>query len=229
MPPPQPVGEAARHALNLLEARRTAFTDLRTLCDIVIRRSGTQHTVRGVLLVKGPGSVRLEALSPFGQPYYLVVVHGGEIKAYDAGTNEGLVGPANTETIGRLIGLPLDAEDLVAVLIGGAAPPPDLRVAEIVRTDGAAPSLDLIGATQRQRVWMDFETGAVSRVEIGGGRVPVTITYHRDGETPTGFDFNARDWVTGSVTYRDVVMGAGIDPDRFVLTLPKGAKILPLD
>jgi outer membrane lipoprotein-sorting protein len=54
----------------------------------------------------------------------------------------------------------------------------------------------------------------------------VVLTYHRDGNTPRGFDFSAgRDYVTGSVIYRNVVLGAGIDPERFTLTLPKGAKI----
>ncbi len=56
--------------------------------------------------------------------------------------------------------------------------------------------------------------------------MPLTITYRRDGDTPLGFDFNAgQEYVTGSVTYRNAVLGAGIDAERFTLTLPKGAKI----
>ncbi|MBI2161120.1 MAG: DUF4292 domain-containing protein [Candidatus Rokubacteria bacterium] len=225
-PARQPVDDAALRALELLDQRWQAFTDLRTLAEVVLQKGDERQRLTGVLLVKGPDSMRFEALSPFGQPYFLVVVHAGRLIAYDAAKNEALVGPASAETIARVLGLPLDADDLVAVLAGRAAPPKDLRVAELLPPDAAGPSLNLVGAVQRQRVWMDLETGEVRQVEIAGGRVPVMIIYRRDGETPTGFDLDARQaYVTGSVTYRNVVVGAGIDPDRFTLAIPKGAKI----
>ena len=212
--------------LDLLGERWREFSDLRDLADVSVQKGGERQRLTGVLLVKGPDSMRLEALSPFGQPYFLVVVHEGRLTAYDAAKNEALVGPATAETIARVLGLPLEPADLVAVLAGRAVPPRALRVAELLAPDGAGPSLNLIGGAQRQRVWLDLQTGEVRRIEIGGGSVPVTITYRRDGDTPLGFDFNAgRDYVTGSVTYRNPVVGAGIDPDRFTLTLPKGAKI----
>ncbi len=226
VPSRQPVDGEARRALELLDARRREFTDLRTLADIVLQKGSERQRLTGVLLVKSPASMRLEALSPFGQPYFLVVVHEGRLTAYDAAKNEALVGPATAETIARVLGLPLDADDLVAVLAGRAVPPKDLRVAELLPPDAAGPSLNLIGGVQRQRVWLDLATGEVRQVEIGGGRVPVTVTYHRDGPTLLGFDFAAgQDYVTGSVTYRNAVQGAGIDPERFELALPKGAKI----
>src|SRR5206468_6714148 len=98
--------------------------------------------------------VRFEALSPLGQPLLLVTVHEGRLTAYDAAKNEAPVGPANAATITRVLGLPLDADALVAVLAGRAAPPKDLRVAELVPADGLGPSLTLLRAHPRQRVWM---------------------------------------------------------------------------
>lgn len=226
LPARQPIDGPALRALGLLDERWQAFTDLRALADVVVRRGDERQHLTGVLLVKGPGSVRFEALSPFGQPYFLVVVHAGGLTAYDAAKHEALVGPATAETIARVLGLPLDADNLVAVLVGRAVPPKELRVAELLPPDVRGPSLNLVGAVQRQRVWMDFETGEVRQVEIAGGRVPVTITYRRRGDTPGGFDFDAgQAYVTGSVTYRNVVVGAGIEADRFTLVLPKGAKI----
>jgi outer membrane lipoprotein-sorting protein len=220
------VDGAALKALGLLDERWQAFTDLRTLAEVMLQKGGERQHLTGVLLVKGPDSVRFEALSPFGQPYFLVVVHAGRLTAYDAAKNEALVGPANAETIARVLGLPLDPDDLVAVLAGRAAPPKDLRVAELLPPDARGPSLNLVGAVQRQRVWMDLETGEVRQVEIVGGRVPVTIIYRRDGEIPAGFDLDAgQAYVTGSVVYRNVVVGAGIELDRFTLAIPKGAKI----
>jgi outer membrane lipoprotein-sorting protein len=223
-PPRQPVEAEARRALELLGERLREFSDLRALADVAVQKGGERQRLTFALLVQGPDSLRLEALSPFGQPYYLVVVHAGQLTAYDAAKNEALVGPATAETIARVLGLPLEAGDLVAVLAGHVLQPRDLRVADLLPPDGTGPSLNLIGGVQRQRVWMDLQTGDVRRLEIGDGRVAVTITFRRVGGVPAGFDFSAAGEYV-SVTYRNVVLGAGIDPERFTLALPKGAKI----
>ena len=227
MPPRQPVDQEARHALELLNERWREFADFRALADVVVVKGGERFLgFTGVLLVKAPDSIRLEALSPLGsQPVALVVIHEGQLTAYAVAKNEARVGPATAETIANELGLPLEPDDLVAVLAGRAAPTRDLRVAELLPADGAGPSLNLIGV-RRERVWLNLQTGEVRRVEIGGGRASVTITYHRDGQAVRGFDFSAGgNYVTGSVTYRNVVVGSGIDADRFTLTLPKGVKI----
>ena len=225
VPPHRPVADDARRALALLDARWQEFTDFRTLADIVLTRDRETLRFTGVLLVKGPDSVRFEALSPLGQPLRLVTVHEGRLTAYDVTKNEALVGPATPDTIVRVLWLPLDADALVAVLAGRAVPPKDLRVAELTPADGLGPSLHLVGADRRQRVWMDLETGEVRQLEIDGGRFPVTITFRHDGAIPSGFDLRSEPAdVTGSVTYRNPVVGGGIESERFTLALPKGAK-----
>jgi len=74
---------------------------------------------------------------------------------------------------------------------------------------------------------MDFETGVVRRVTIAGGRTAATVTFQRGADGAlTGFDLTAgNDYVTGTVRYRSLALNAGIDPERFALTLPKDAKI----
>ena len=221
----QPIPDDARRALELLDARWHEFTDLRALADIVLTRGRERHRLTGVLLVKGPDSVRFEALSPLGQPLLLVTVHEGWLTAYDVAENEALTGPATAGTIVRVLGLPLDADALVAVLAGRPVPPRDLRAVELDAPDGVGGSLTLVGAEGRQRLWLDLKTGEVRRLEIDGGRFPVTITFRSDGEAPAGFDLRSdAASVTGSVSYRNPVVGSGIDPERFTLALPKGAK-----
>lgn len=226
-PPRQPVSEEARRAIALLAERWHAFSDLRTLASVELQRGGERQAFSGVLLVKAPGSVRFEALSPFGQPLLLIVLHEGRITAYDAATNRALVGPATADTAARLLGMPFDPDDLVGVLAGRAVPPRDLRVATLLPADELGPSLELIGTVHRQRIWMDFATGVVHQLEITGGRYEVRVRYTRDADgRPQGFELNAaRDRLTGAVRYHDPVFDAGIEPDRFGLTLPESAKI----
>ena len=225
-PPGEPIGDDARRALTLLAERYGEFTDLRALADVALKRGRERQRLRGVLLVRAPGSVRFEALSPFGPPLLVVTMHEGQLRAYDALKNEAHVGPANAGTVAKVLGLPLDPDDLASVLAGRVVPPRDLRSAELLPPDDAGPSLNLVSADGRQRVWLDLETGAVRQREIFGSRFTALVKYRRDGAgVITGFDLEAAlSYISGSITYRNLVEGAGIDDERFALTIPKGAK-----
>ena len=229
-PPRQAVSDDARRAIDLLVTRWHAVTDLRALADIDVERGGQRQRLSGVLLAKAPGSVRFEALSPFGQPFLIAVVHEGHLTAFSAATNEAVVGAATAETTARLLGLPFEPHDLVAVVSGYAVPPSDLRLAEILPPDAFGPSLSLVGAVHEQRVWMDFRTGLVRQLQIVGGRAAATVTYRRDEEDRlTGFDVTAAErYVSGTVRYRNLATGVGLGSDRFALTLPKDAKTQPI-
>ncbi len=229
-PPRQAVSEEARRAIDLLVTRWHAVTDLRALADIAVERGGRRQQLTGVVLAKAPGSVRFEALSPFGQPIVVAVVHQGRLTAFSALTNEAVVGEATAETTAHLLSLPLEPQDLVAVVSGHAVPPADLRLAEIVPPDALGPSLSLVGAVSEQRIWMDFQTGVVRQLQIIGGRAAATVTYLRDGEGRlTGFDLTAAErYVTGTVRYRNVETAVGLSDERFALALPKDAKTQPI-
>src|SRR6266851_927690 len=224
VPPQEPVGQDARRALALLADRSSEFTDLRALADIALKRGRERQRLRGVLLVKAPSSIRFEALSPFGPPLLLVAIHEGRVTAYNAVKNEAHVGPANAETVAKVLGLPLNPEDLVAALAGRVALPPDLRSAELLPPDDAGPSLSLVSFGGRQRVWLDLETGAVRQLEIFGSPFNALIKYRRDGAgVLTGFDLEAaQSYVTGSITYQNLVEGGGIDEERCTVAVREG-------
>ena len=226
-PPRETVSEEARRAVALLETRGRELADLRALADVLIERGGRKQHVTGALLLKAPASIRFEALSPFGQPLLIGTIHDGQLVVYDAASNSATVGPATPDTAGRLFSLAVAPDELAGLLAGRAVPPKDLRVATILPADEHGPSLEMIGALHRQRVWMDFATGVVRRVQITGGRIEALLIYPRaDDGTLTGFTLAAaQDNVTGVVRYRDLVINAGIEPERFHLTIPAGASI----
>src|SRR5207249_561471 len=64
-------------------------------------------------------------------------------------------------------------------------------------------------------------------VTITGGRTEATVTFQRGGDGAlTGFDLTAGNgYATGAVRYRSLSLNAGVDAERFALTLPKDAKI----
>jgi outer membrane lipoprotein-sorting protein len=231
VPAREPISDDAQRALALLAERYGEFTSMRALADVSLNRGGERQRVQGVLLLRAPSSVRLEALSPFGPPLMVVTVREGQITAYNALKNEALVGPADAETISKVLRLPLDPDDLVSVLAGRFAGRRDLRTAEVLAPDAAGPSLEVVdGAGGRQRVWLDLGTGVIQQRQIFGSRFNAMIKYRRDGTGALeGFDLDAAmSYVTGSVTYRNVVEGEEIDDERFTLTIPKGAKTQPI-
>jgi len=228
LPPPRetPTDEAQR-GVALLAARWQEFTDLRALAEVRMARGNDRQQFTGALLLKAPASLRFEALSPFGQPLLLATIHEGQITIYNVAEHTAVVGPATAQTAARLFHLAVEPDELVGVLAGRPVPPKDLRVATVLPPDAQGRSLEMIGALHRQRVWMDFSTGVVRQIQITGGRVEALVTYqHAADGALTGFDLSAgQDNVTGSVRYRDVVVGAGVDPERFRLAIPQGAAI----
>lgn len=227
-PPPlrTPISEDARRAIDLLVGRWHEFSDMRALAELTMKKGSEQQHLTGVLLAKRPTSLRFEAISPFGQPFLLVTVNAGELIAYNAATNEVTTGPATVETAASMLSLPFEPDDLVAVLSGRVVPPKDLRVAEIFAPDADGPSVNLIGRYHEQRVWMDFSTGVVHRVNIVGGRAEAIIRFLRDEAGGlTGLDVSAgQGYVTAKLRYRSLQLNEGVDPERFVLTPPKDAK-----
>jgi outer membrane lipoprotein-sorting protein len=225
-PPRTPVSEDARRAIDLLVEHWHALSDLRALADITVKKGSREQQFTGVLLSKTPASLRFEAISPFGQPLLLVTVKDGELVAYNAATNEVTTGPATVETAAAMLSLPFEPDDLVAVLSGRVVPPKDLRIAEIFAPDADGPSINLIGKYHEQRVWMDFSTGVVNRVNIVGGRTEAEVRFLRaeDGAL-TGLDVSAgQGYVSARIRYRSLALNGGVDPERFVLTPPKDAK-----
>jgi hypothetical protein len=213
--------------VELLTRRASEFTDLRTLADVSAQRGTERYRVRAIVLAKTPASVRFEALSPLGTPLLVAAIHEGRITAYDATNDEATVGPATADAAARLLGLPFEPEDLVGILSGRPVPPKDIREVQLMPVDADGPSVNLVGAINTQRVWMDLDTGVVRQLEISGGRGDARIVFRRDrGAEPAGFDVTAAlGLIKSSVRYESPVLGAGLESERFIFTPPNSAKI----
>jgi hypothetical protein len=70
----------------------------------------------------------------------------------------------------------------------------------------------------------------IQQRQIFGSRFNALIKYRRDGAGALmGFDLDAAmSYITGSVSYQNLVENQGIDDERFTLTIPKGAKTQPI-
>ncbi len=217
-----------RRLVALLVLRRDEIADLRTRAEVTLRHGASTRRFAGALLIRTPDAVRFEALSPFGPPFLLLTMADGTLTTYSVADHRALVGPATRATTGRWLGVPLDPEDLVGLLLGRVIPPRDLREAEILPADLHGRSVRLVGAAQTRRVWMDFETGAITRAEIGGGRRTLTVAYDRadvDGVPRALHVATDGGDLEGDVRYREPAVSVGIDPTLFHFEIPEGANV----
>jgi outer membrane lipoprotein-sorting protein len=225
--PPEParIPDETRRLVALLTLRHHHIADVKSLVEVTLRQGAAAQRFSGVLLARAPDRLRFEALSPFGQPFLLVTVADGTLTRYHVGDNRTLIAPADARTTGRWLGVPLGPDDLLGLLIGRPLPPRDLREAELLPADARGRSLRLAGHDQTQRVWLDVETGVVSRIEIQGGRRMLAVTYEQRGGAgiPTAIRATAETDLEALIRYRDPVLSAGVDPALFQLTVPASA------
>lgn len=75
--------------------------------------------VRQLVVVREPGDLRLETMSPFDATLALVVTNEDDLTYYDLGNDLVYVGRPNAENLAKLIPLWLEPADIVDVVLGG--------------------------------------------------------------------------------------------------------------
>src|SRR3954453_23282398 len=101
------------------------------------------------LSVKRQTSLRIEALTPMGDPAAVLVADQGRFALLDLRNNVFFRGPATPENLSRLIPAPLRDEELVALISGDIPELPDARP-ESARRSGDGYQLTLSSLRLRQ-------------------------------------------------------------------------------
>lgn len=227
-PPPEPLAPEVQHLLDALHRRWQQFQDLRTQVEITLQQGDQAQHLAGVLLLRSPDSIRVEVLSPWGQPVVLLVAATGTFTLYHVTESRAVVGPTSARAAERWLGLALEPSELVGILAGHVLPVREPRSGAIRPVDEFGPSLELAGPRGLQRIWLDRETLVVRQVEWTGGSTRVRILYDGGGpvDPPAALTFMALDQsLTVSLRYREPQVGVGLPRELFQLTLPEHVKI----
>ena len=73
---------------------------------------------RAALVLRRPDSLRIEPLSPFGTPLMVVVAQGASFRAYSPSRNTIYMGGTNRRGIERILGIPLNSDIFIKLLLG---------------------------------------------------------------------------------------------------------------
>ena len=101
--------------------------------------------------VKRPASLRIEALTPMGDPAAVLVADQGRFALLDLRSNVFYRGPATPENLSRLIPVPLRDEELVSLITGDVPDLPGSRPSSAAR-EGDGYRLELVAPRMRQEV-----------------------------------------------------------------------------
>jgi outer membrane lipoprotein-sorting protein len=213
--------------MGLIDDHARSFSDLRTLTDVRIERDQRRDLFSGVLLLKAPGLMRFEALTPFGPPLLVIASDLEVLTVWEVLDNRATLISPTPEWTARWLGIGLGADDAVAVLAGRARLPREPRDVRLLPEDAVGPSLELENDDGRQRVWFDPASGRPRQIEWSGGKYPARVVFDpADGPAPTGLTLATLDRkLELRLRYREPQLNAGLDPARLKLALPASVPI----
>ena len=154
-PPPDP-------GALYIQARKAHGVPETLTCDAKAFVEAPENAGRYALhvSVKRPASLRIEALSPIGDPAAVLVADQGRFALLDLRSNVFYRGPATPENLSRLIPAPLRDEELVALITGDIPELPGGRPDSAAR-DGDGYRLVIASSRLRQEVTLGADLRVV--------------------------------------------------------------------
>ncbi|MBT3434204.1 MAG: hypothetical protein HOC91_15290 [Nitrospinaceae bacterium] len=202
---------------------------------------GDTYAGKAVLLWKQPASLRMEFLSPFGAPMFVIVAAKGELRAFSVARGRYYEGRANSETMAKWLGLPITPSLMIRIL-QGALPylGGEVGAARVGRDEeGGAVRLELppgAGLDRRQVAHLGRKNFMPDRVLLGERGAELEIRYgdfRRTGKYVRPLWVELRDSRRGRrvrihLNDENPSLGETLPDDLFQLEIPVGALVAPL-
>jgi len=207
------------------------------LAHVRFSSPGKSFRTQQVILAKRPAFLRLETLSLLGNPQFYLVTNGQDLSMYNPGENRYYRGRANARYFSSLLPLPLDPEEIVALLLGSFAILPHGEAS--VRSDPQEKLwiLDLNDSSQgtTQTLGVEPQSGQVFYTEYRFRGITRRLSFE-DFRSSANHSFPYRILFDSSesrthltVEYTDVEINPAWTDEDFHLPVPRGAQILPLE
>ena len=190
---------------------------------------------RAAVAAAAPGSLRLEAFSPFGQTGFLFVTDGTTFQA--CSFDEGLcyTGEADPRNLARFMHLNLDPQSVVSLLLGSAPDfcGPDASMESFVRGDGWTLKLTDPQGTRVEEVRFSRDTLRVVGFslidEVAGTQIEVkTEDFRQEGPRPFPFRTEVRNGTDGSTVqfrFTEIEFPETLEPELFRFSPPEGVVV----
>jgi outer membrane lipoprotein-sorting protein len=245
LPPREPIVRPATDIslegiLALFDQRWQLVESLRALARVTVTSAQGRYSTRQTFLWQRSALLRLDTLSLFGQPVMSLVADAAQASIYYPAEGAFFQGPASAATLARVVGLPLDADEVAPLLMGYIRPSPAQQVGAIyLQADEGMHLLRFLDGEGRliQDAWVDPDQLLPKRVlrYTQRGLATVDIAY-RDFK-PLTATFPAphalaiwlpRVGTEVDIQFLTVDLNPALSPTMFQLSPPAGVLIRPL-
>jgi outer membrane lipoprotein-sorting protein len=213
---------------------------LRALARIAVTSAQGRYSTRQTFFWRRPALIRLDTVGLFGQPTMTLVADPARASIYYPQQGTFLQGPATADTLARVIGLPLDVEDVPPLLTGALGPwLTGPGVTPYLQTDAGVYLLRFLGSDGQliQDVWVEPEQllprRALRYTEHSVPAVDIAYSDFRHVAEGFPFPFELVIWVAELETevriqFLTVELNPGLPPSIFQLSPPAGVPVTPL-
>jgi outer membrane lipoprotein-sorting protein len=230
--------QAAGPLLQALAQRQENLRDLLGRARLTLRTPKKTLSADHVVVLKRPSSLRLEALSPMGQPTGLMVASGEGIRWVDPMKGRHWEGEASAQTLESLVGVPLEVEEMVAILAGALPPGLDIEKARLENSP-TEPSylLTLDSREGRQEIRVArYDLTLLSRARFDSqGQILLEVKNHEfrlldSYPLPLKIEvaIPSRD-ISLTIRYKSIRLNQGIGQEMFHLPIPPGSRPVELE
>lgn len=224
--------------LAAMRGREEAVQSLKALSLVEVQRQGSRINLREAIILDAPRSLRFETLGLGGLPILVMAMDGERVFLDSIRDRLFLVGRADSQTLARLVGIDLEPEHMVRLLMGKPPLGPEFPGSSLsLMKDLKRDSLFLIQDSPPlvQRLLINQKSLAVEEGEV-----------YRDGVLLFRFSFQGLRDLKGiqfpykisiekpgilgiRVEYKTVDVGTPLSRDLFRLHVPQGYRVIDLD
>lgn len=222
--------------IHRLQEEDTRLYSLQAVGSLRWIREGEKFSMDHVMVLRRPGTLRLEGLSPLGSGILSLAIRKGEAELYVPGESRAIRGPATERIMERLFALPMGVEEVIGVLCG--RPPLCSHESAKVRSEGGVwvLEMDCPDSGRHEQIKVDPALGdPVSMVLLSpSGQVMATVSWSGyqkvDGlRLPTEIRADLPSKASRlELRLKDLEPNLQIPDERFKLNIPVDIKVEPL-
>lgn len=230
---PSTFDEDPKGALAIIHQCTDMMTDISGVLETTLWRSNERVKLEQLFLRSKSGNLRIDTLSPIGQPLSTVIYDGGRLLILDHPNNQFLIGAANREVMKKFLFVDLEPEALSS-LLGGCMPFVDGEPSAVSWDSKVGRSaFSLSSDSLITKIWFE-KRGDVRRVDLVKGEHTYALRmgeYRHYGahRRPQRLKFeDIHRSVTIEFRFSGIQALDQIPPSSFLLSPPPGAEVRPL-
>jgi outer membrane lipoprotein-sorting protein len=118
IPRPADYSDSADRLMKSIQTRGDAFQSLSAELDVEIWQKDERIRLKQLMAVSQNGRLRIEVLSPFGNPMTTLASDGSRLMIFDAQKGRFFLGAATAEALGQLLPVSMSPQELSSLLRG---------------------------------------------------------------------------------------------------------------